>query len=129
MDIAQWTDAKLWIDHFGYMALDSFFFAEGIFADQFAIRKDEMVRFEAATGLAEPVASTLEGWASLILEDYRRQTGWPFTHDWQTERCRLPYGEWLVAITPYIAGGDYKTSNFYALDAVKATRYHGDPAL
>ncbi len=129
MDVEQWNDPKLWINCYGDMALDTLFFAEGIFADQFAIRKQEIIRFQAETGLAKPVASTLEDWASLILKDYSYQTGWPFAHEWQTKHGRLPYGERLVATIPFVMEGDYKVSNFHALDAVKAMRYHGDIAL
>jgi hypothetical protein len=129
MDLEQWNNPTLWIEHYGDMARGIVFFAEGIFADQFGIRGREIVRFKAETGLWEPVAGSLEDWANLILEDYPYQTGWPFAHDWQEEHGALPCGQRLVATIPFMFGGDFKVSNFHALDAVEAMRLHGDLAL
>jgi hypothetical protein len=129
MDLERWNDPPLWIEHYGDMARGIVFFAEGIFADQFGIRGREIVRFEAETGLSEPVAGSLEDWAKLILEDYPYQTGWSFAHDWQVEHGALRCGERLVATIPFDMGGEFKVSNFYSLDAVKAMRYHGHLAL
>jgi hypothetical protein len=129
MDLEQWNDPTLWIEHYDDMARGIVFFAEGIFADQFGIRGREIVRFKAETGLSEPVAGSLEEWANLILEDYAYQSGWPFAHDWQEEHGALRCGERLVATIPFVMGGDFKVSNFYALDAVEAMRFHGDLAV
>ena len=129
MDLETWNDPGLWRGHFGDMASGIVFFAEGIFGDQFGIKGREIVRFEAETGLAEPVADSLEGWAGLILKDYRYQTGYPLAHKWQEVHGALPVGQRLVAITPFVLGGDFDVSNLFVLDAVKAMRYHGDFAL
>jgi hypothetical protein len=129
MDLDQWNDPTLWIEHYDEMARGIVFFAEGIFADQFGIRGREIVRFEAETGLSEAVAGSIEEWASLILEDYPYQTGWPLAHDWQVEHGALRCGERLVAKRGFIFGGDFKVPNLYALDAAKAMCYHGDLAV
>lgn len=129
MDLEHWNDPSLWVEHYDDMALGTVFFAEGIFGDQFGIRGHEIVRFEAETGEAEPVASSLEDWANLIIEDRNYQTGYPLASQWQHVHGPLPYGQRLVAVTPFVLGGNFDISNFFALDAVKAMRYHGDLAV
>ena len=49
MDLEKWNDPGLWIDYYDDMALGTVFFAEGIYGDQFGIRGQEVVRFEAET--------------------------------------------------------------------------------
>jgi hypothetical protein len=129
MDLEQWNDPTLWIDHYGDMAKGMIFFAEDIIGDQFAIRGHEIVRFKAETGLWESLAGSLEEWAKLILEDYPYQTGWHLAHAWQVEHGALRCGERLVATIPFVFGGDFKNSNLHALDAVEAMCLHGDLAL
>jgi len=129
MDLEKWNERDLWIKHYDDMALGTLFFAEGICGDQFGIRGREIVRFEAETGLTEPIASSLGQWASLILKDYNYQTGYPLAHKWRQIHGPIRRGERLVAIRPFVLGGDFEVSNLFALDAVKAMRYHGDFAL
>ncbi|MGO9567259.1 MAG: SMI1/KNR4 family protein [Desulfomonilaceae bacterium] len=129
MDLEKWNDPGLWIAEYHDMALGTFFFAEEIYGDQFGIRGREVVRFEAETGVTESIASSLEEWASLILKDCNYQTGYPLAHNWQQIHGPLPKGERLVATTPFVLGGDFDVANLFALDAVKAMRYHGDIAL
>lgn len=129
MDLEKWNDPKLWIEHYDDMALDILFFAEGILGDQFGIKDGEIVRFEAETGLIEHVAVNLEEWAALILNDYKYQTGYPLAHEWQKAHGPLLTGQRLVAIIPFVLGGNFNISNLFALDAAKAMRYHGDLAL
>lgn len=129
MDLEKWNDPNIWIRHYGDMALGTVFFAEGLFGDQFGIRESGIVRFEAETGLVEPIASSLEGWARLILKDYNYQTGYPLARKWQRIHGHLPPNQRLVAITPFVLGGEYDVQNLFALDAVKAMRYHADLAL
>jgi len=129
MDLEKWNDPGLWIDYYDNMALGTVFFAEGIYGDQFGIRGQEVVRFEAETGVAESMASSLEEWASLVLKDSNYQTGYPLAHKWQQIHGPLPRGQRLVATRPFVLGGDFDVANLFALDAVKAMRYHGDIAL
>ncbi len=129
MDLEKWNDPGLWIDNYDDMALGTVFFAEGIYGDQFGIRGQEVVRFEAETGVAEAMASSLKEWASLVLKDSNYQTGYPLAHKWQQVHGPLPRGERLVATTPFVLGGNFDVRNLFALDAVKAMRYHADLAL
>lgn len=129
IDLDSWNSPHLWIEEYGNMALETLFFAEGIFGDQFGVKGREIVRFEAETGLSEPIATSLEDWASLIVEDYNYQTGYPLAHKWQEKHGSLPCGQRLVAITPFVLGGDFDITNLFALDGVKAMRYHADLAL
>jgi hypothetical protein len=128
MDLKKWNDPKLWIEHYNDMALNILFFAEGIFGDQFGIKDGEIVRFEAETGMIEHVATNLEEWTALILNDYKYQTGYPLAHEWQKTHGPIHPGQRLVAIIPFVLGGNFDISNLFALDAAKAMRYHGDLA-
>jgi len=129
MDVEKWNDPTLWIAQYHDMALGVVFFAEGICGDQFGIRGREVVRFEAETGAMDSIASSLEEWASLVLKDFKYQTGYPLAHKWQQIHGPLRRGERLVAIRPFVLGGDFDVRNLFALSAVKAMRYHGDIAL
>jgi hypothetical protein len=129
IDLETWNDPSLWIRDYDGLALGTLFFAEGIFGDQFGITGHEIVRFEAETGLTEPIANTLEDWVALILQDYNYQTGYPLACKWQEVHGPLPLGQRLVATTPFVLGGNFDISKVFALDAVKAMRYHADLAL
>ena len=129
MDLEKWNTPSLWISHYDDMALDTVFFAEGIFGDQFGIKGRQVVRFEAETGLTEVIASTVEDWAKIILDDFNYQTGYPLAHEWQKIHGWLAYGQRLVAVKPFVLGGNFDVPNLFALDAVKAMRYHGDLAV
>jgi len=129
MDLEKWNDPSLWTKHYENMASGTVFFAEVICGDQFGIRRKEIVRFEAETGLMEPIALSLEEWASVVLNDYNYQTGYPLARNWQQVHGPLAPGERLVAIRPFVLGGDFDVANLFALDAVKAMHYHGDIAI
>jgi len=126
MDLEKWNNPKLWIESYDDMALDTLFFAEGILGDQFGIKYGEIVRFEAETGLMERVAANLEEWADLVLNDHKYQTGHPLAHEWQKARGPIHAGQRLVATIPFVLGGEFEISNLFAMEAVKAMRYHGD---
>lgn len=129
MDLEKWNAPDLWKGHYEDMASDIVFYAEDIFGNQFGMQGREILRFEAETGLTEQVATSLEGWASLILEDYNYLTGYPLAHKWQERHGPLNAGKRLVAVRPFVLGGDFDISNLFALEAVKAMRYHGDLAV
>ena len=64
-----------------------------------------------------------------MLEDCKYQTGYPLGREWQERHAPLPVGQRLVATIPFVLGGDFDVANLFALDAVKAMRYHADLAL
>ena len=76
MDLEKRNNPSLWTKPYENMASGTVFFSEGIYGDQFGIRKKEIVRFEAETGLIEPIALSLEEWASVGLNDCYYQTGY-----------------------------------------------------
>lgn len=126
MDLETWNDPNLWISRYDDMARGMVFFAEAICSDQFAIKGEEIVRFEAETGLTATVAANFEEWANLILQDYEWETGWPLAHEWQEAHGALPCGLRLIAKTPFVTGGKYDAANLDVMDAVEAMRFHGD---
>ena len=129
MDLETWNDPELWIKAYDDMALGIVFFAEDIIGDQFGIRGREIIRFQAETAQIEPIASSLEEWADLILRDYNDQTGYPIAHKWQIANGALPPGRRLAAGTPFVLGGEFETNNIFQMDAVEGMRFHADVAV
>jgi hypothetical protein len=57
------------------MTAGLFFFAEDVFGGQFAVTDDRVVTFDPETGVIVEIASSLEGWANVLLADPEFYTG------------------------------------------------------
>jgi SMI1 / KNR4 family (SUKH-1) len=126
-----WNAGPLWKGDYGGLAKDLLFFAEDILQDQFclSLRRQGILRFYAETGQTEPVANSIDEWAGAILSDHRRETGWPFVHEWQTANGPLAPGKRLMPKTPFFLGGEYKIENLWAGDAAEGMRLKADLAM
>jgi hypothetical protein len=102
------------------------FFAEDIFGEQFGIASDAIVLFNPETGQVKQMSKTFDDWACDILADYEFLTGYPFAHEWQQQFGPLRAGMRLAPKTPFMFGGQFMLSNFYAADPVKLMRFRGD---
>ena len=129
MDLDHWNAPTLWRDAYGELAKDCVFFAEDIFGGQFCLWGKAVYFFEPETGEREVVASTLEGWAGLVLDEYAALLGWPLAHTWQLEHGALLPGKRLVPKKPFVLGGEYALDNLQVADAVEAMRLRGSIAL
>ncbi len=121
-----WNATDTWVDSYEDLASGCFFFAEDIFGNQFCIKGEDICSFDAETGAAKPLASSLEEWAGLILSDYRFLTGHPLAHEWQVRNGRLPVNMRLVPKIPFVGGGAYAVDNLFSWDTVKSLRYRGE---
>jgi hypothetical protein len=118
ISIEEWNSASLWRHNFEGLADGLYFFAEDIFGVQFYIQNDEVGVFEPETGDKDILASSVDEWASLILEDYCSLTGYPVAHQWQTANGRLAAGRRLTPRVPFVLGGDVSVSNLVDMAAV-----------
>lgn len=122
MDIERWNNGGLWREEYDGVADGFLFFAEDAFGEQFALRDGMVYRFDGENGAAEEMANSLEDWASLILDGYEYETGYPLAHEWQMLNGTLMPGERLLPKVPFVIGGAYKIENLYAGDPVERMR-------
>lgn len=128
MGLEQWNSVSLW-KHAYDRQFDRFlFFAEDIFGDQFAISESTICHVRSETGESERFAASIEEWAQRILDEPNLTTGYPLAKEWQRENGALDEGCRLVAKIPFVLGGKYERSNFYAGDSIEAMRFRGDLA-
>ena len=125
-DLQTWNDPGGWIAAYGETANDSLFFAEDLFGEQFALKGNAIYRFDPETARFTEVAPSLEGWAKVILEDYRTETGYELAHEWQTKHGALQPAHRLVPKIPFSLGGEYAIANLMALDARKGMELRAD---
>jgi hypothetical protein len=126
LNLIEWNKHDLWRSEYDGLVDGLFFFAEDAFGVQFAIHGDLIVSFDPETGEIKNIASTLEGWAELILSDYPLMTGYPIAHAWQQINGMLQVGKRLLPKTPFILGGEFEINNLIAVDAVDGMRYRGE---
>jgi hypothetical protein len=124
-----WNAADTWIDCYDDLASGCFFFAEDVFGNQFCVNGRDICAFDAETGAAKPLASSLDEWAGLILSDYRFLTGHPLAHEWQVRNGPIPVNMRLVPKIPFVAGGNYAVDNLFSCDTITSLRYRGEFAV
>jgi hypothetical protein len=126
-----WNAGPLWRDAYEDLAEGLLFFAEDILQDQFclSLRNDGVLRFCAETGQHEHLANSLEERAGVVLSDYRRETGWPFVHEWEAKNGPLPRGKRLMPKTPFFLGGEYKIENLWVGNPLEGMRLKADLAM
>lgn len=126
--ISDWNENSLWRDNYKGLANNCLFFAEDIFGGQFCIRDNLIHTFDPETGVLEYLASDIEGWSNLIINDYEVLTGYTLGHQWQMKYGKIPPKKRLVPRIPFVAGGEFSLENLYLADAVEGMRYRGDIA-
>ena len=126
-----WNAGPLWRNGYEDLAVGLLFFAEDIFQDQFCLstKQNGVLRFYAETGETTVLANSIEEWAGVILSNYRRETGWPFVHEWQTENGLLLPGMRLMPKTPFFMGGAYDIKNLWAGSSLDGMRLKADLAM
>ena len=128
-DVAEWNRADGWRRTYGELADGLFFFAEDVFGNQFASDRDgRVVAFDAETAGLEPLASSVEDWVKVLLDDWRYLTGYPLAHDWQDANRPLKPGERLVPRTPFVIGGEFSIENLTAGVDHQAMEFRGEIA-
>ncbi len=123
-----WNSESLWRQEYKDLARGLLFFGEDIFQNQFCLSKKGVARFWAESGTLEVLASSIEGWADLILSDYSVQTGWQLAHDWQAIHGPLPRGKRLMPKKPFFLGGQFSLDNLWVGNSLEGMRFKGDLA-
>jgi hypothetical protein len=126
--ITDWNRHDLWKADFRGLADDIFCFAEDLFGQQFVIFDGKVGAFEPETGNLEIVASSIEQWASRILDDYNQMTGYPLAHEWQLNHGPLHSRHRLMAKQPFVLGGEFSVANLVALDSLRIMKNLGNLA-
>jgi hypothetical protein len=128
LGLDRWNASECWRMAFDGMTEGCFFFAENVFGDQFALKRDGIYQFDAETADQQLLATDLETWAEVILADYEVLTGYPLGHQWQMRHGSIPQGKRLVPKRPFVLGGEFSVENLALLDAVQAMRFRGSIA-
>src|SRR6185369_6640762 len=95
---------------------------------QFAVGQDGIVAVDPETGDHERIATTLEGWATEILNDCDYRTGSPLARDWQKKNGPLAPGDRLLPKSPFVTGGASTVENLYSIADVEGMRFRGSIA-
>ena len=128
LGVLQWNVPTLWKQDYSG-ALDLMLcFAEDAFGNQFALHQGGVVAINCETAEPEQVASSLEGWARVVLEDYSYRTGYPLAHDWQLRHGPLQAGQRLLPKIPFVTGGAFEVDNLYAGSDIEGMRFRGSIA-
>jgi hypothetical protein len=128
-DVVEWNRADGWRTAYREFADGLFFFAEDVFGNQFASDGDgRVVAFDAETAELEPVASSVNHWAKVLLDDWRYLTGYPLAHAWQDANRPLKRGERLMPRTAFVIGGEYSVENLTAVVDHQAMKLRGQIA-
>ena len=126
--LADWNEPGLWKAAYEGLAENLLCFAQDVFGNQFAIAGSKVVLFKVETGEIDDFATSLEDWASKLLDDYDYLSGYTFAKQWQEKNGPLGVGSRLCPIKPFIIGGAYELSNLRFVDAVKLMNEMGDLA-
>jgi len=126
-----WNAGPLWRNEYQDLAEGLLFFGEDILQDQFCLsgKQNGVLRFHAETGETSFVGESVEKWAGVVLSNYKRETGWPFVHEWQAKNGPLPLGKRLLPKTPFFMGGEYKIENLWAGNPLEGMRLKADLAI
>lgn len=123
--IDEWNAQDLWRSHYGDLVDGCFFFAEDVFAMQFAMKDNVIWSFDAETGALTKMAESMEGWASALLADHAYLTGFPMAHSWQSANRPLALKERLFPKYPFVLGGKFELSNIVASNAARGMQFRG----
>jgi len=126
--ISDWNKHDLWKADYNGLADDVFCFAEDLFGQQFAVFEGEIGTFEPETGNVEILASSLEQWASRILDDHNFMTGYSLGREWQLNHGGLHPRHRLMAKQPFVLGGEYSAANLASMDSLRMMKTLGNLA-
>lgn len=120
--LTDWNNQALWKGAYALDLSSVLFFAEDVFGEQHCLHNDLVRTFDPETGELENLATSLEEWASVMLDDYEYRTGYPLGHEWQTSRQPLEPGKRLLPRVPFVLGGKFELENLYMVDEIEGMR-------
>jgi hypothetical protein len=129
LSIQNWNSPGCWRNEYGQLVpASALFFAQDAFGNQFAFSGGEVKVFCAESAEFISVGTSLEAWATEILEDWRNLTGFYLAHDWQIANRPLQKGERLIPKIPFVIGGPHNIENLYAGEITRAMRFRASIA-
>jgi hypothetical protein len=109
--LVEWNDIQGWRRYYETVPFECVFFGMDVFACQFAISGDGIVRFDPESGTIDYHSKSLNAWAQKVLDNYDYETGWSVAKAWQEKNGPLPMGCRLLGRVPFILGGEYSPDN------------------
>jgi hypothetical protein len=122
ISLDDWNEDTLWRKYYNGLADDCLFFAEDVLGCQFCIKKDQIYSFDPETGMLDYLADDIEGWAKVIISNYKTLTGYPLAYQWQKRNGILPAKKRLLPKIPFVVGGEFVLDNLYLADTVEGMR-------
>lgn len=127
-DVIAWNENGLWKSHYEFELPEFFCFAENVFGEQFCTYDGAVCQFDPETGSLEEVASSIDRWAQVILEEPDLYAGYSLAHDWQVKFGALSVGKRLVPRVPFVCGGAFEIDNLVEIEAVAGMRWRASLA-
>jgi hypothetical protein len=95
--------------------LNLFTFGQDIFGNQFCFDKENysVILFNIEDGERVVLANNFTEWLSVLENDYDYLTGFSYSKKWQNSNI-LGVDQRLCPKIPFVIGGKYEESNFYA---------------
>lgn len=126
--IFEWNSDDSWLSCYEELKPRGVCYAQDIFGGQYVFN-DSVYYFDPETGDISKFASSLEGWADKILNNFEVSTGQPIAHNWQELNGQIPFKHRLVPLTPFVLGGEYNIENLSVMESVAAMRLRANLAL
>lgn len=108
--LSEWNQQDGWRINYD-LSNDLVFFGMNVYAEQFGIGRNGVVRLNPETGELSDIGNSLEDWAHIILRDFNFETGYEAAHDWQLNNSPLETGFRLMPKRPFVLGGAFEASN------------------
>jgi hypothetical protein len=114
---------------YGHLWQNLLAFGQDVFGNQFAFElpSKKVVGYNCETADCQEISENFPTWISVILSDFDYYTGESFAMKW-CENNTLKMDERLCPRIPFVIGGEYALSNFYALQFPKYLSYNADLA-
>ncbi|WP_312317061.1 hypothetical protein [Stenotrophomonas sp.] len=126
--VDDWNSQAGWRCEYGPLADGCLFFAEDVFGGQFCLKAHQVWHFEPETGALDLLGSSVEAWATTLLEDFEFLTGYPLALEWQKANGALPAGMRLVPKLPFVLGGGFSLDNLVPMSSERSLRARGSVA-
>jgi hypothetical protein len=117
-----------WTANYWHRCEGLLFFAADALGDLFALSGDKVVRFASETGLVEPMADGLEGWAARLLADPAGEAGWPFAKTWADAHGPIAESWRLTGKRPFVLDGAFDLDNLEQRALPEILEYRGNLA-
>lgn len=104
-------------------------FGQDLFGNQFCFEKGstKISFFEIEVAEKKTIANSFEEWETLLKKEWEYYSAYPYLERWLKFNT-LNDNERICPKKPFVIGGDYENSNFYALEFPKFISYNSSIA-